>query len=162
MNWKIIEGFTDYKVNENGEVYSIKRNKILKQYEKKNYLGVYLYQDNKRKFKAVHRLVAESFIDNPYNLPQVNHKDENSMNNNVSNLEWCTQKYNMNYGTCPYRIGKANSKIIAQFDKSGNFIKNYNSIIEAERQTNISNGTICDVLKGRRKSAGGFLWEYAQ
>lgn len=58
--------------------------------------------------------------------------------------------------------GKANSKIIAQFDKSGNFIKNYNSIIEAERQTNISNGTICDVLKGRRKSAGGFLWEYAQ
>lgn len=80
----------------------------------------------------------------------------------VENLEWCSQKHNMNYGTCPYRIGKANSKIIAQFDKSGNFIKNYNSIIEAERQTNISNGTICDVLKGRRKSAGGFLWEYAQ
>ena len=106
MNWKIIEGFTDYKVNENGEVYSIKRNKILKQYEKKNYLGVYLYQNNKRKFKAVHRLVAEAFIDNPYNLPQVNHKDENSMNNNVYNLEWCTQKYNMNYGTLKERQRK--------------------------------------------------------
>ena len=106
MNWKIIEGFTDYKVNENGEVYSIKRNKILKQYERKNYLGVYLYQNNKRKFKAVHRLVAEAFIDNPYNLPQVNHKDENSMNNNVSNLEWCTQKYNMNYGTLKERQRK--------------------------------------------------------
>ena len=99
MNWKIIKGFTDYKVNENGEVYSIKRNKILKQYEKKNYLGVYLYQDNKKKFRLVHRLVANAFIPNPNNLPQINHKDENSKNNNVKNLEWCTQKYNNNYGT---------------------------------------------------------------
>ena len=53
MNWKIIDDFTDYKVNEKGEVYSIKRNKILKQYERKNYLGVYLYQNNKRKFKEI-------------------------------------------------------------------------------------------------------------
>ena len=106
MNWKIIEGFTDYKVNENGEVYSIKRNKILKQYEKKNYLGVYLYQDNKRKFRLAHRLVANAFIPNPNNLPQINHKDENSKNNNVENLEWCTQKYNNNYGTYKERVRK--------------------------------------------------------
>ena len=106
MNWKIIEGFTDYKVNENGEVYSIKRNKILKQYEKKNYLGVYLYQDNKRKFRLAHRLVANAFIPNPNNLPQINHKDENSKNNNVENLEWCTQKYNNNYGTYKERLRK--------------------------------------------------------
>ena len=106
MNWKIIEGFADYKVNENGEVYSIKRNKILKQYEKKNYLGVYLYQDNKRKFRLAHRLVANAFIPNPNNLPQINHKDENSKNNNVENLEWCTQKYNNNYGTYKERARK--------------------------------------------------------
>lgn len=106
MNWKIIEDFTDYKVNENGEVYSIKRNKILKQYEKKNYLGVYLYQDNKKKFRLVHRLVANAFIPNPNNLPQINHKDENSKNNNVENLEWCTQKYNNNYGTYKTRARK--------------------------------------------------------
>ena len=106
MNWKIIEVFADYKVNENGEVYSIKRNKILKQYEKKNYLGVYLYQDNKRKFRLVHRLVANAFIANPNNLPQINHKDENSKNNNVENLEWCTQKYNNNYGTYKERARK--------------------------------------------------------
>lgn len=106
MNWKIIEGITDYKVNENGEVYSIKRNKILKQYEKKNYLGVYLYQDNKRKFRLIHRLVANAFIPNPNNLPQINHKDENSKNNNFDNLEWCTQKYNNNYGTYKIRARK--------------------------------------------------------
>lgn len=99
MTWKIVKGFSDYKVNELGEVYSIKRHKILKQYERKGYLGVYLYQDNVRKYKSIHRLVGETFIDNPNNLPQINHKDENSMNNNVSNLEWCTAKYNANYGT---------------------------------------------------------------
>lgn len=106
MNWKIIDDFTDYKVNEKGEVYSIKTNKILKQYKKKNYLGVCLYKDNKRKFRLVHRLVANAFIDNPYNLPQINHKDENTMNNNVSNLEWCTAKYNSNYGTHKDKIRK--------------------------------------------------------
>lgn len=98
MEWKVIKGFDDYKVNNLGQVFSIKRNKTLKPYEKKGYYGVWLYKDNKRYFRLVHRLVASAFIPNPNNLPQINHKDENSKNNNVENLEWCTAKYNSNYG----------------------------------------------------------------
>ena len=107
MKWKIIEGFTDYKVSENGDVYSTKRNKILRQYERKNYLGVYLYTKDKRQYRLVHRLVATAFIPNPNNLPQINHKDENSLNNCVDNLEWCTAKENSihayNYYLTPHK-----------------------------------------------------------
>ena len=66
--------------------------------KRKNYLGVYLYQNNIRKFMTIHRLVALAFIDNPNNYPQINHKDENTKNNCVENLEWCSVKYNSNYG----------------------------------------------------------------
>lgn len=62
------------------------------------YKQVVLYKNKKHKTVAVHRLVAEAFIPNPDNLPQVNHKDENPSNNNVNNLEWCTCKYNMGMG----------------------------------------------------------------
>lgn len=98
MQWKVIEGFEDYKVSECGQVFSLKTFTILKPYEKKNYLGVYLYKNRKRKFMMIHRLVAMAFIENPNNYPQINHKDENSKNNIVENLEWCSAKYNSNYG----------------------------------------------------------------
>ena len=63
---------------------------------------------NKRRY-MVHRLVAEAFIDNPYDLPQVNHKDENPKNNNVNNLEWCTREYNVNYGGRIARVSGENN-----------------------------------------------------
>lgn len=173
--WKDIQGYEQlYQISNFGNVKRLhtekkqgtgnyeRMEKILSQrLNNKGYLIVDLYKNNKRKQLLVHRLVAIAFLHNPNNFPCVNHKDENPQNNHSDNLEWCSQKYNMNYGTCPYRIGRANSKMIAQFDKRGNFIKKYSSIIEAERQTNISNGTICDVLKGRRKTAGGYIWKYA-
>lgn len=110
MQWKIIKDFEDYKVSNTGEVFSIKRNKMLKPYEKKNYLGVYLYQNNIRKFMTIHRLVALAFIDNPNNYPQINHKDENTKNNCVENLEWCSAKYNANYGN---HKGKIRQRMLA-------------------------------------------------
>ena len=74
--------------------------------DSKGYLQVELRDDyGKRKIKKVHRLVAETFIPNPDNLPEVNHKDENKQNPSVSNLEWCTSKYNSNYGIRKERIG---------------------------------------------------------
>lgn len=136
---------------------------ILKQRKNnKGYMVVDLYKNNKRYQILVHRLVAMAFIINPNNYDVVNHKDENPSNNKVDNLEWCTQKYNMNYGMCAKKIAKANSKKVFQYDKSGVFIKEYSSIIDAERETGISNGCICEVVKGKRKTAGGYIWQYAK
>lgn len=69
-------------------------------------MNVSLFKNGKKKNKLVHRLVAEAFIENKKNYPQINHKDENTLNNMVENLEWCTQKYNNNYGTYRERARK--------------------------------------------------------
>lgn len=96
---EIIRGYPNYSINELGDVFNNKTGLRLKQTIKKGYCSVYLYNENGRKCFLVHRLVATTFIPNPYNLPEVNHKDENSLNNCVENLEWCSPKYNCNYGT---------------------------------------------------------------
>lgn len=106
MKTKIIKDFENYQITDTGKVINAKTKKELKQREKKGYMNVSLFKKGKKINKLVHRLVAEAFIPNPDNYPQVNHKDENSKNNNVENLEWCTQKYNMNYGTLKERQRK--------------------------------------------------------
>lgn len=173
--WRPIKEFEDlYHISIFGDVKRIetiskngtgnyrRKEHLLKQrINNKGYKMVDLYKENKRSQFLVHRLVAETFITNLNDLPCVNHKDENKTNNYVNNLEWCSQKYNMNYGTCPQKIGKANSKSVIQKTKENTFVKKYASIIEAQRQTGISNGSIGDCLHNRRKSAGGYLWEYA-
>ena len=101
--WKSVVGYEGlYMVSNWGRVKSIKfgKERILKPVTNSSgYLLVGLYKNNIEKKYSVHRLVAEAFIPNPYNLPQVNHKDENKQNNVVSNLEWCTHEYNNTYGT---------------------------------------------------------------
>ena len=90
-----------YQVSNLGRVYSVRNNKILKpKLNKYGYLSVNLKYKGSRVTKSIHRLVGEAFIPNPNDLPQVNHKDEDKTNNCVDNLEWCTAKYNHNYGTC--------------------------------------------------------------
>lgn len=97
--WEDIPSYDGYKVSIDGRVYSTKSGKELRQYDKKGYLHVFLYNKNGgRKDVFVHRLVATAFIPNPNNEPQINHKDENTKNNNAMNLEWCSAKYNSNYG----------------------------------------------------------------
>ena len=98
--WKNIIGYEGlYEVSNKGNVRNVRRNTLLKLSKNKyGYIQVYLYKNGIRKGFKVHRLVAQAFILNPDNLPQVNHRDENPGNNNVDNLEWCTHKYNVNYG----------------------------------------------------------------
>ena len=111
--WRDIKGYEGkYKISNLGRVKSLKdskgnyREKILKHRNNCGYLYVDLYKNSRGKTYQVHRLVAEAFIPNPNNLPCVNHKDENPSNNCVENLEWCTTKYNANYGTRNKRVSE--------------------------------------------------------
>lgn len=105
--WRPIVGYEGlYEVSNTGQVRRVSDLMVLKFSDRKGYCGVRLRKDGKRKMFSVHRLVAIAFIQNPYGLPQVNHKDENKKNNNVDNLEWCDHIYNNLYGTRLERIRK--------------------------------------------------------
>ena len=114
--WKPIIGYENlYKINNYGEVLSLRSNKILKPNNNGiGYLIIQLCKNGKRKNYLIHRLVAEHFLDNPNNLPEVNHKDEDKSNNFVNNLEWCKHKYNMNYKQLQKRqqISKEYNKLL--------------------------------------------------
>lgn len=110
--WKSLDflGYPNYEVSNFGRVKSLnyrnsKKETILKLRKGGNneYLNVMLYNNGKGYVCLVHRLVCLAFLENPENLPQVNHKDENKQNNKVDNLEWCNQQHNQNYGTCRER-----------------------------------------------------------
>ena len=108
---KEVTGFPKYLIDINGNIYNKRTNKKLKISDNgRGYKKVGLYiEEGKMVNKYIHRLVAETFIDNPNNLPEVNHIDEDKANNSVDNLEWCDRKYNNNYGSKPrqnYLIGK--------------------------------------------------------
>ena len=96
-----LKDYPGYYVDDSGRIYSRKSGKLeeKKQFVKTHgYLYVTLYRGDKKYYPRVHRLIAEAFIPNPSNLPEVNHKDEDKTNNRVSNLEWCTSSYNKVYG----------------------------------------------------------------
>lgn len=99
--WKAIPGYEGlYEVSNKGNVRNVRRNTLLRLSKNNDgYIQVHLYKNGIRNKFQVHRLVAQAFLPNIDNLPQVNHKDENKTNNNVTNLEWCTAKYNTNFGT---------------------------------------------------------------
>ena len=161
--WKAVVGFEGlYEVSDIGRVRSLKygKQRIMKPVKTHNgYLRVTLCRDGNHKKMKVHRLVAQAFIPNPNHLSTVNHKDEDKTNNAASNLEWLSMRDNDNYGTRNMRMAEAKSKPVQQFDKStGELLKTFPSIMEAERDTGISNCNICSCCDGKRKSAGGFIW----
>ena len=164
--WRQIEGYNNrYFISNFGNVKSTYANKerILKPFPNKcGYLMVDLRSHGSRTSISVHRLVAQTFIPNPDNLPEVNHKDENKKNNCVDNLEWCTTEYNCNYGTRNIRKGINCRKPICSVDENGN-VTHYNSRIEASRSTGISDTSISKALSKNyqhNKTAGGMLWLY--
>lgn len=178
--WRDIPGYEGlYQVSNLGRVKSLNYNNTGKEGimsfipDKWGYLMARLSKDNKRSTFKVHRLVAQAFIQNPENLPQVNHKDEDKTNNRVyvnpngsidpskSNLEWCTSQYNVNYGTARKRQSEKIRKPIAQFSMDGEFIEKYSSAKEAFEKTGIYKDGIARTARGLYKYSGGFIWRYA-
>ena len=161
--WCPIKGYEGfYGVSDKGRVRSLKSGKerILKPgSDKDGYLQVGLYKNGEKKMCKVHRLVAQTFIPNPDNLTEVNHKDEDKINNKVSNLEWCDYSYNTNYGT---RTKRAKEKrfsdrfVVINLDTG----EVYKTPKDASRATGIHNDSISRVCKGKSKTAGGYRWRY--
>lgn len=164
-NWKEIKGYEGlYQISDTGRVKSLHNyrggNSILKPRLKKGYYTIGLRKNNVRKWYLISRLVADAFIPNPNNLPQVNHKDENKLNNNVDNLEWCSVLYNNVYGTRINRAISKTSKPVARYTLDGTYIDKYSSLSEASRIHNISAGGISSCIKGRYKQCNGYIWKF--
>lgn len=185
--WKPVVGYEGlYEVSNMGRVRSLDRTKevirgntkmvvpfkgkILTQRPRRNgYLVVQLFGRGGHKTRnmrgmSVHRLVAEAFIPNPNNLPEVNHKDENKANNCVENLEWISHKDNTNYGHAQekrVRRGSDNpqSKVVAMYTRTGVLVKIFGSMGEA-RRNGYSPGNIHKCITGKYSHAYGYVWKY--
>lgn len=170
--WRNIEEYKGfYQVSNWGRIKSTQYwngtyERILTNNKGKNgYLSVQLYKNGKGKFYLVHRLVAQAFLENPDNLPCINHRDECKTNNNIDNLEYCSRKYNCNYGTRKQRIvektknGKL-SKTVYQYTLDGKFIAEYPSTQEVERQLGYSSSNIRTCCRGKQKTGYGYIWKY--
>lgn len=150
---KDIKGYEGlYAVTSCGKVWGYKRNRFLSPRLHNGYLRVALCKNGVTKDFFVQRIVAEAFIPNPNNLPQVNHKDENKENNCVRNLEWCNAEYNINYGTRNSRMSKGVRCVELN--------KIYNSITEAAQDTKVKIQHISACLLGHQKTAGKCHWEF--
>ena len=165
--WIDVNGYEDlYQVSNYGRIKSLYfgKEKILKPFNIKGYLCVYLYSKNHIKKKwYIHRLVATHFLSNPYNLPEVNHKDENKENNYVDNLEWCDKLYNSNYGNRNYLISlnSVQKTKVNQYSLDGKFIKSFNSIKDACVELGLRSSCISNCCANRYSSSGGYIWKYA-
>ena len=169
----------------NGGCYRAIPERILKARTMANgYLRVSLYKDGKGKGYYVHRLVGQEFLENPMGYTDINHKDEDKTNNHIDNLEFCDRVYNCNYGTRNQRMAEKMrgrklseehkkkvaekntnnpklSKAVIAIHKINGLILEFPSIREAGRSTGIPHQSIYKCCKGKYKSAGGFVWHYA-
>ena len=169
---KPIEGYENYFVSSDGKIYCNSRRwrgggthdepsmHQLKATVKENGYCSVLLRGNIDKRFYVHRLVAQAFIPNPENLPQINHKDEDKQNNDVSNLEWCTARYNLAYGSRHQREMETQGHPVLQFSLDGKLVNRFFSASEATRQTNISRINILDCCYGKANVAGGYIWAF--
>lgn len=154
--WKPIAGFHNYQVSNRGRIKNIKTGKVLKNViNSHGYAFVQLCNGSGLITQiTVHKLVAQAFIPNPNNLPQVNHLDEDKTNNDVINLEWCTPSQNIRHSA------HQQSCRINQLSLDGKFIRTWDSSHDIERELGYDQGHIIPCCKGKRKTANGFRWEY--
>ena len=169
--WKDIPSLKGrYQASNMGRIKRIASGKIrehiLKQFRVGEYMSVGPSVNNVRVQRRVHRLVAMAFIPNPNNLPEVNHKNEDKTDNKVENLDYCDRAYNCNYGTRNKKIAEKlknnhGNKSVIGINKITGLTLEFDSAREAERVLGINNGNIIGCCKGKKKSAGGFQWYYA-
>lgn len=167
--FKIIKNYSNYKISDKGNIYSIVRDIIKKiQKDKNGYSVITLIRNKKYSYKFIHRLVAETFIPNPGNKPQVNHINGIKSDNRVENLEWCTAKENIRHSFIilnnNHMYGKKgkycqNSKKVKQLDLDGNLIKIWDSVECAKKYYNIKHSGIVNSIKSKGHSLG-FSWKY--
>ena len=183
--WRDIKGYEGlYQISNLGRIKSfdkviaqknnstaIKKGRILHLSSDGKYLFIGLTDSNRvRKNYKVHRLVAFAFPEicgEWFEGAEVNHKNEIKTDNRAENLEWCTQSFNVNYGTRNQRTSEKNtngpcSKTILQYSLDEQFIKEWPSVSEIQRTLNYNRSFICQVCKNKYKQAYGFIWRYKQ
>lgn len=176
--WRDIKGYEGlYQVSNLGNVRSLidnhkkRRNElyIMKPTKDRDgYLRIGFRKNGKKKLFGVHRIVAEAFIPNVLNMPEVNHKNEIKNDNRVENLEWCDDYYNRRYGTNIERSRNSRlnhpkmSKTVSQYDNNGTLVNKWSSLSEIQRQTGYDIAFISRVclLKQHNRTAYGFIWRY--
>ena len=151
--WKPVVGFEHYSISSKGRLRNPFGKLMSPNLNYKGYLiaRLYPYGGGSPKQLSYHRMVAEAFIDNPYNKPQINHKDHNKSNNCVDNLEWCDNQYNQRY---------SHALTIIQYDLNGNFITQWNAISDASKALNIPTTNISKCCKGQISTINGFIFLY--
>ena len=164
--WRDVVGYEGlYQVSNHGRVkslpkYNIKEERILKATPNRRdgRLSVMLCKNSThRKRITIHRLVAFAFVENPCGYTEINHKDENPQNNRADNLEWCSHKYNMNYGTTPKRLNLKNMKSVAY--KDGDKIVEFPSVRSGKAFGFDGSGILYSIRTGKKYK--GKEWFYA-
>lgn len=160
--WKDLTEFEGlYQVSNTGFIKSMprqgSRGGIMKGYiDKKGYIVITLRKDGHQWSKKLHRLIAQEFLPNPKNLSEINHKDENKLNNHIDNLEWCTTQYNNNYGTRTERASKHCGKPIICVETG----ERYQGAKWAGQVLNLDPSGITKACKNPNRTVGGYHWKY--
>lgn len=184
MEWRTIPEFEMYEASDQGKIRNKKSGRVLKgSVVEKGYLRVSLMKDGKVAYRMVHQIIATVFIPNPDEKPFVDHKNTDTADNRVENLQWSTYSENNNNPLTRKHISKSKSGSnhplfgknhtedtilkmrdtsknvsVEQLSKDGELIRVWDSMTEAERETGIHHNNISKCCSGERKTAGGFIW----
>ena len=176
-NWRPVTGLEGiYEVSNFGRIRSLDRIEIMKNgvarpragriihpnIKANGYYCFHFSINGKTKEMSVHRAVGEAFIPNPLNLPCINHKDGNKLNNNVENLEWCTYRYNNTYDNRVERsVMSRNCRKVKKLSLDGTLINEYRSCNAAAVANGIRNSNLYQTLHSNQRIRGGFVWKYS-